>query len=204
MRTGILGGSFDPVHLGHLWIGEAASEQLSLDRLLWIPTATQPLKPEGPVATDQQRLDMLRLAIAGREGHEVDSRELVREGRSYTVDTVNDLISECPEDDFFLIIGSDSLASMQKWHRPDELLSKVTLAVVRRAGDPPVDFDVLRGIVDEKRIHRFRDFVIEMPLIELSSSELRRRAEQGRSFRHRVPHAVEAYIEANEIYRQRT
>ena len=199
-RIGIFGGSFDPVHVGHLWIAEAASESLDLDRLHWIPSSTGPLKPDGPVASDEQRIEMLKLAVAGRQGHVIDDRELRRSGISYTVDTVEELRGQFAEAELFLIIGSDSLQSMPRWHHPERLLSKVTLAVVRRGGEDAIDFAVLEGIVDRNRIDRFRDCVVKMPLIEISSSEIRSRAGQGRSIRHRVPRAVEAYINANGIY----
>ncbi|WP_419580668.1 nicotinate (nicotinamide) nucleotide adenylyltransferase [Stieleria magnilauensis] len=202
MRIGIFGGSFDPVHVGHLWIAESATEALDLDRLLWIPTATQPLKPGGPVATNEQRVEMLRLAIAGRPGHAVDQRELHRAGVSYTVDTIAELEREHVGAELFLIIGSDSLASMRRWHQPAELLSRVTLAVVRRGGEGEIDFSVLEGLVGDDRIERFRRCVIKMPLIEISSSEIRNRAGQGSSIRHRVPRPVEVYIEANGVYRK--
>lgn len=200
MRIGIFGGSFDPVHLGHLWIGEAATEKLALDRLLWIPSATQPLKPGGPVASNDQRLEMLRLAISGRGGHEVDDREIRRSGVSYTVDTVAELQQQHPGAELFLIIGSDSLASMRRWHQPQQLLSGVTLAVVQRGGEDEIDFSILQGLADQDRIDRFAQSVIQMPLIEISSSEIRSRAGQGSSIRHRVPRPVEAYINANDVY----
>lgn len=201
MRIGIFGGSFDPVHLGHLWIGEAATEQLELDALHWVPSATQPLKPGGPVASDQHRLEMLRLAIAGRESHVLDDREIQREGVSYTVETVSEFKEEFPGAELFLVIGSDSLASMLRWHRPAELLSDVTLAVVQRGGEDEVDFDVLSELVDPPRLERFRKATIRMPVIEISSREIRERAGQGRAIRHRVPRAVEALIDASQIYK---
>lgn len=200
MRIGIFGGSFDPVHLGHLWIAEAATEQLRLDRLLWIPTATQPLKLDGPVASNEQRTQMLHLALAGREGHVVDDRELRRSGVSYTLDTVRELQAEC-EGDFFLVVGSDSLESMRRWHRPEQLLSLVTLAVVQRGGGEKLDFSILDGLVEPPRIDLFRGHVIEMPVIEISSSDIRARVAEGRSIRHRVPRSVEAYINAEGVYR---
>ena len=200
MRLGIFGGSFDPVHLGHLWIGEAATETLSLDRLLWIPSATQPLKPDGAVASDAQRLEMLRLAIAGRSDHEVDDRELRRQGVSYTVDTVEEIRREQAGAEIYLVIGSDSLASLRQWHQPERLLEQVVLAVVRRGGEAPVEFDVLDGLVSDDRIEQFRRSVIKMPVIEISSRDIRGRVGQGRSIRHRDPHAVQTYIEANALY----
>ena len=200
MRIGIFGGSFDPVHVGHLWIAEAATEQLQLERMLWIPTATQPLKPGGAVAGNDQRAEMLRLAISGREGHEVDDRELKRSGVSYTVDTVRELVEQEGDAEWFLIIGSDSLESMRRWHQPGELLAMVTLAVVQRGGEPEIDFSVLDGMVSPERIERFRHHVIKMPVIEISSSEIRSRLQQGKSIRHRVPRSVEAYLANQNVY----
>ncbi|MEO1615376.1 MAG: nicotinate (nicotinamide) nucleotide adenylyltransferase [Planctomycetota bacterium] len=200
MKIGMFGGSFDPVHLGHLWIGEAATEQLGLDRLHWIPSATQPLKPGGAIASNQERLEMLQLAIAGREGHVADDRELKRGGVSYTLETVDSLGEDYDDCELYLIIGSDSLASMPRWHQPEKLLSRVVLSVVQRGGDPPIDFGILEGIANEERTKLFRQSVIRMPVIELSSSEIRSRAGQGSSVRHRVPRAVEAYLCANSLY----
>lgn len=176
-------------------------ERLQLDQLLWIPSATQPLKPSGASASNEQRAAMVSLAIAGRAGHLVDERELRRSGVSYSVDTVRELKQQYPEAELYLIIGSDSLASMPRWHQPAELLSLVTLAVVQRGGEDPLDFSVLEGIVAAERVEQFRQAVIVMPEIEISSSEIRGRVGQGRSIRHRVPRAVEAYIEANRLYR---
>ncbi|MCD0458285.1 nicotinate (nicotinamide) nucleotide adenylyltransferase [Roseiconus lacunae] len=200
MRLGIFGGSFDPVHVGHLWIAEAAWESLSLDRLHWIPTAAQPLKPGGASATPEQRAEMLRLAIGGREGFVVDDREIRRQGVSYTVETIAEMGTEFSDATLFLIIGSDSLASMQRWHEPARLLESVQLSVVQRGGEAEIDFDVLEGFVSTERIEQFKANVIKMPAIEVSSSDIRDRVCQGRSIRYRVPHAVEVYLKANKLY----
>ncbi|MCC9599562.1 nicotinate (nicotinamide) nucleotide adenylyltransferase [Stieleria sp. JC731] len=200
MRLGIFGGSFDPVHLGHLWIGEAAMESLNLDRLHWIPTAEQPLKPGGAVATADQRAEMVRLAVSGRDGFVMDDREIRRQGVSYSVDTIDEIAQEFPSAELFLVIGSDSLASMQKWHQPEKLLSLVQLAVVQRGGEPPIDFSVLDRIIQPSRIELFRANVIEMPIIEISSREIRDRVRSGRTVRYRVPHAVQAFIKASRLY----
>lgn len=143
---------------------------------------------------------MLRLAIGGREGFHLDLREVRREGVSYSSDTANELLNENPDAELFMIIGSDSLASMPRWHQPSDLLSKVQLAVVQRGGDPETDFSVLEGLVAPERIEQFRGQVIAMPQIELSSREIRGRVGQGRSIRYRVPNAVAAYIRASGIY----
>ncbi len=200
MRIGLFGGSFDPVHLGHLWIAEAARESLELSQIRWLPAAQSPLKPTGTAASGAQRLSMLQLALAGADGHVIDDRELRRGGVSYTVDTMAELKQELPDAHWWMIIGSDSLATIQQWNRPESLLEMVIPAVVRRGGEPEPDFTVLQGLVPESRIELFRRSIIPMPLIELSSSEMRERIRQGRSIRFRTPRAVEAFIDAEELY----
>ena len=182
MRIGLFGGSFDPIHVGHLWIAEAARETLTLDQVRWIPTATSPLKLGGAVASDQ------------------DEREIKRGGVSYTVDTVAELIGEMPDAQFFMIIGSDSLASIPLWHQPNRLLELITPAVVQRGGEDAIDFSVLQGLVDRERIDAIASHVIPMPIIDVSSSELRERVRTGRSIRYRTPLRVEALIHERGLY----
>ena len=201
MRIGVFGGSFDPVHVGHLWIAEAALEWLGLDEVRWIPAATSPLKPAGPVATDQQRLEMLKLAVSGAEKHVVDDREIVRGEISYTVDTLAEIHAEFPEAELLLIIGSDSLASFRQWHQPERLLEMALPAVVQRGGEAEIDFSVLQGLASTERLDAAGELVIKMPVIEISSSEIRARIGEGRSVRFRIPRPVEALIEAVNLYR---
>lgn len=194
---GIYGGSFDPVHTGHLWIAEAAREQLTLDEVRWIPAATSPLKRGGPIAGDDDRLQMVRLAVSGNANFVVDDRELRRGDVSFTVDTIAELASEMADAELFLIIGSDSLASFDRWHQPARLLSMVTLAVIQRGGDPPIDFAVIEPFEAESTD---RHVVVTMPVIEVSSTNLRTRIATGRSIRYQVPAPVEAMIRANGLY----
>lgn len=202
MRIGILGGSFDPPHVGHLWIAEAVREFHKLDEIRWIPAAISPLKPDGPVASNEQRRQMLGLAISGCENYRLDDRELKRGDVSYTLDTLQELKKELPDAEFFLIMGSDSLASIQHWHQPERLLELVTLVVLQRAADDNVDFSVLSGLASETDIQRIRESQVTMPLIELSSSELRQRVGKGQSIRFRTPRSVEAFIKAEKLYVQ--
>ena len=201
MRIGVFGGSFDPIHIGHLWIAEAALESLELSEVRWIPAATSPLKPDGPVASDEDRLGMLRLALSGCENHFIDDREIRRGDVSYTVDTISELQQDYPDAELFLIIGSYSLASIQKWHQPERLLGLIVPAVVQRGGEEGIDFSVLDDLVDQDRIELIRDHVIRMPVIEISSRDLRRRITEGKSIRFRTPRAVEAMIKAQSIYK---
>lgn len=200
-RIGIFGGSFDPVHLGHLWIAEAAREQLSLDEVRWIPAATSPLKPDGPVATDEQRLQMVRLAVSGNAPFVVDDREIARGEVSYTVDTIAEIQSEQPDDEYFLIVGSDSLATFDRWHQPSRLLELATLAVLGRGGDAEIDFSILHDLCSNDRLQSIKNSVVSMPLIEVSSTDLRRRILDGKSVRYQIPAAVEAFIRSEKPYR---
>ena len=200
MRIGIFGGSFDPPHIGHLWIAEAVRECLNLDEIRWIPAAISPLKPDGPTASNQQRLQMLRLAVFGCEGYRVDDCELRRGGVSYTVDTLQQLKIEFPDAQLHLIMGSDSLASIRKWHNPKRLLELATLAVLQRGADDAIDFDVLSGLASDEQIAKIRACQVPMPLIDVSSRRLRKRVGEGLSIRFRTPRSVEAYIRAEKLY----
>lgn len=201
MRIGLFGGSFDPVHLGHLWMAESALECLSLDEVHWIPAAQSPLKPTAPIATDEQRLMMIRLALGGAPQHVIDTRELERGELSYTARTVQEICDENPSNHYYFIAGSDSLASMPNWFMPEELLSRVTLSIVHRGGDPKPDYSVLDRIVDQPTIEIIREAEIRMPAIELSSSAIRKRLKNGQSVRYQMPHAVAAYLNNEKIYR---
>ncbi len=202
MRIGIFGGSFDPVHVGHLWIAEAAIESLSLDHIRWIPASVSPLKPDGPKAPNDARLQMLRLAVSGCENHIIDDRELRRGDVSFSVDTVAEMQVEFPRAELFLVIGSDSLATIRQWHQPQRLLELALPAVVQRGGEPEIDLGVLEGLVDQPRLAEIRRHVISMSLIEISSRDMRARIAKGRPIRFRVPRAVEAFLEAEGLYRQ--
>lgn len=201
MRIGILGGSFDPPHIGHLWIAEAVRETLKLDEIRWIPAAISPLKPGGPVASNEQRRQMVTLAISGCSEYLVDDRELNRGDVSFTVDTLQSLTTEFPTAEFFLIMGSDSLASIQQWHQPERLLELATLVVLQRGAEDDIDFNVLSGLASETQIQRIRESQVSLPLIELSSSEIRARLRNGQSIRFRTCRSVEAYIRAEKLYR---
>lgn len=205
-RIAIYGGSFDPVHFGHLWAAQHALDLLRLDRVIFVPTATSPLKPHGPIASNAQREMMLRLALSGatdREGHPrmvIDDRELRRGGTSYTIDTVQEIARERPDDELFLLIGSDAFAAIREWHRPAELFEMITPIVFRRGGEPEIDWNVLTGLIPPNRAEQIRKFSIRLPLIEVSSSDIRERVAQGRGIRFLVPQAVQALIEAESLY----
>lgn len=199
-RIGIFGGSFDPVHIGHLWIAEAAREQCRMDEVRWIPAAVSPLKQGGPIASDADRLAMVRLAISGNDKFTVDQRELRRGETSYTVDTLTELATEFSGDELFLIIGSDSLMSLDRWHQPSRILDLITPVVIQRGGDKPLDFSILDPLTDQAKIDVAKKHIVKMPLIELSSSDVRARVARRDSVRYRIPAAVEAFISNSGLY----
>ena len=205
MRLCIFGGSFDPVHYGHLLMAETAREQLDLDRLLFMPTAIAPHKPRRPIASDKQRVEMLELALGGHESMSVSTREIERQGVSYTVETLRELAAEHRSAEnlgaeVFFLLGADSLADLPTWREPAAVCELAILAVVRRAGYPEPDFGALKNVASPARLALFREHQVEMPLIELRSTDLRQRAAAGRSLRFRTPRAVEKYIEHHRLY----
>jgi len=201
MRVAIFGGSFDPIHFGHLWMAELSREAMQLDEILFVPTATSPLKPHGPVASNEQRLAMLRLAISGHSAMRVDTREIERGGTSYTIDTVRNLQRERPSDNFFLLVGTDAFNSFDQWKEPAELLSIITPIVLRRGGDQEANWELAERLVGQARADEIRASALQLPMIEVSSGELRANVREERSIRYRVPHPVESFIVAENIYR---
>ena len=177
-RVGVFGGTFDPVHVGHLAIAHAALESVPLDRVLFVLAKRSPLKERGPVASEGDRLRMLELAIANEPRFAVSRLELDRDGPSYTVDTLERLAGK---DELFLILGSDAIADLPRWKDPDRIARLATLVVAERPGAP--------------------DRVGDAPRLDISSRELRARAARGRSLRYLVPEPVLQHIEARGLYR---
>ena len=198
---GIFGGSFDPIHFGHLILADTCREHLQLDRVLLIPAATSPLKPRGPVASNEDRLEMCRLAVGGTPGLEVDPIELERGGVSFTLDTVMMIKQREPEGTkVVLLVGSDSLLDFHRWKEPARLLQEVQLGVVHRAGYGPPDFSPLRNLLNLRDQQQFNPQLVPMPNVQISSTELRQRVSSGNSIRFRLPRAIEAYIASHKLY----
>jgi nicotinate-nucleotide adenylyltransferase len=192
MRLGLYGGTFDPIHLGHLILAEACREACDLDRVWFIVAGSPPHKPEG--RTDvAHRLEMARLAVAGNPAFEVSEIETRRPGPHYSVETLEAVALERPGDDLFFLIGGDSLVDLPHWREPDKILQLAGLVVANRPGFEPPPFDVPP---DAKAIQR-----VTIPPIGIASHEVRRRMLEGRSIRYQVPRAVEAYIDAHGLYR---
>jgi nicotinate-nucleotide adenylyltransferase len=199
IRLGIYGGSFDPIHLGHLLLAETCREACELDRVLFLPCGKSPHKPLGAIATSNQRAEMLEFAVAGDPRFGVCRIELERSGPSYTVETLRQLHVEQPDSELFFLMGADSLADLPLWREPQAILELATIIAVNRGHRPPPDWSSLEGRLGPSVRDRVR--LVTMPAIDLSATEIRERVRSGRSLRFRVPRAVEEYIRQNELYR---
>ncbi len=200
---GVVGGTFDPIHIAHLAAAEEAREALGLERVLFIPNATPPFKLEGAAATADDRLAMVRLAIAGNPAFDVSEIEIERGGVSYTADTMEALASaeraagRTP--DLTLILSAETLHDLPGWHDPARVLAACRIAVVPREGYPAADPESLRGQLPgvEQRVD-----LLDGPRLEISSTAIRERVAAGRSIRYLVPPVVERYIADHGLYRR--
>jgi len=199
MRLGILGGTFDPVHYGHLLLAETAREQCRLDQVWFLPASIPPHKQGHELSSVEQRMEMLELAVAGSPAMAVSRLEADRGGVTYTVDTLAALKAEAPERELLFLMGADSLADLPNWREPARICQLAILAVVRRPGQG-VDYSRLADFVPAERLEQFRQHQVEMPLIELSSHDIRERVGRRQSIRYRTPRAVEKYIESQGLY----
>ncbi len=200
MRLGLFGGSFDPIHLGHLMLAESAHEQCGLEQVWFLPAAVPPHKQDRQLTSGDNRVEMLELAIGGHSGFAVSSHEVDRGGVSYTVETLEHFSAQDPDGELFFIMGADMLADLPNWRQAATVCELATPIVACRAGDPEPDFGCLAGLVQPERIDQIRRHRIESPLIELSSTEIRHRVAEGSSIRYRTPRAVEKYIETHGLY----
>jgi nicotinate-nucleotide adenylyltransferase len=198
-RIGVLGGTFDPPHVGHLWLATLAADSLKLDRVLFMPAGQPPHKRGRNVTSEAERLLMTSLAIAGDATFSLCPIEMERPGPSFTVDSVEELLRMYAGASLYLIMAADSLAQIETWRDPDRLLALVEWAVGPRPGVAPPDRDELRGRFGAaaSRIH-----VLEGPSLDVSASEIRRRVAAGQAIRYLVPRAVEALIAEHGLYRR--
>ena len=188
-RLGLFGGSFDPVHLGHLLVAQAAREELQLTRLFLIPAAQSPFNPESQPTPPQERLKLLRLALAGLTWCEVDEQELGRGGLSYSIDTVRDYAQRFPQAALFFLIGADNVAQLPKWREAEQLARLAEFVVIPRPG--------------EKEAHLpapFRGRMLRGFPLGVSSSQIRARVRGGQSIEHLVPGPVAEAIRINGLY----
>lgn len=190
---GIMGGTFDPIHTGHLVAAETALEEAGLDEVWFMPANIPPHKPNPPLASADQRLEMVRLAIDSHPSYRAVDVELTRGGTSYTYDTVARLQQLYPDHRFHYIIGADMVMYLPKWHQIEKLSEMVTFLGVGRPGFD-IDLEALPSHL------RSRIKLMTMPAMEISSTDIRERIRNGRSIRYRVPDSVRLYIERSGIY----
>jgi nicotinate-nucleotide adenylyltransferase len=198
VRIGVFGGTFDPPHVGHLILAADAFEALRLDRLFFVPARAQPLKVDRPaVASAAERLEMVRLSIAGDSRYSVEDAEVSREGLSFTVDTLEGLSVRFEGSQLFLLLGEDSLASFERWRNPERIRELATLAVMYRAGPG--------GVAKTSRPSLKRKAVetLSTRQIDVSSTEIRQRLADGKSIKGFVPESVEEFIASRRLYQSR-
>jgi nicotinate-nucleotide adenylyltransferase len=202
MRVGVFGGTFDPVHTGHLILAEQAREQARLDAIWFVPAPRPPHKDLTALTRFEQRVEMLQLALAGNPAFRVDEVEKDRAGPSYTADTLAELAGRHPGDELYLLLGSDALRDLPAWHEPMHVLERAGLVIYPRPGHPILSRAELRSRLGLAASAPLRLEVIDVPLIDISSRDLRARAAQGRSLRYFLPRAVECCVLEKGLYRR--
>ncbi len=200
-RIGVFGGTFDPVHLGHLIMAEQCRDQAGLEQVWFVPAARPPHKLDRTLTPFDRRVEMLQLAIAGNPSFRVEPMEKDRSGPSYTVETLEELHQQRGDVDWNFILGSDSLPEFLRWRQPARIAELATLLVVARPGHPMVPAEVLSNSLGLPT-GGLRLKVIDSPLIDIASREVRRRCRHGQSIRYLVPRAVECYILDKPLYPQ--
>ena len=199
MDIGVLGGTFDPVHLGHLIIAEEVREQLKLDKVLFVPSAHPWLKEKRIITPAEHRVSMLRLALSSNPHFQISMVDVEREGPSYTVDTLSDLKRQFGDSvSFFFIMGWDSLRDLHLWKDPARIIQQCRLVAVGRPGSAKPRLSALEAVLPgiSKRL-----LLLQKPLIGISSSEVRQRVARGLSIKYLVPEVVEGYIREKGLYR---
>ncbi len=200
MNVGVLGGTFDPIHNGHLMVAEEAKSQLKLTEVLFIPAGRPWLKEDSPVSPVEHRVQMVRLAIAASPHFKLSTIEIDRGGPSYTVDTIAELQTQLGfGDELFFIIGQDSVSQLPYWREPSRLIQLCRLVAVPRPGYALPNLSILDTLVPglSKRL-----IVLDRPEVDISATEIRRRVAQGLPIDGLVPEAVEEYIKKHRLYRE--
>jgi nicotinate-nucleotide adenylyltransferase len=197
LRVGVFGGAFNPPHLGHLVCAQEVLLRLELERVLWIPVGEPPHRKLDDDPGADARLEMVELAVAGDERFSLSRVEVDREGPSYTSDTLELLGAESPGDELFLILGGDQAAALPTWHEPEKVLERATVAAVERVGWSRSAIGIkLARLRGAERVRH-----VDMPVIQVSSTGIRRRVREGRPIRYLVPPEVEGFIGSRALYR---
>jgi len=199
MRIAVFGGTFDPIHMGHLAVAEQCREQAALDQVWFVPAPRPPHKLDRPLTPFHQRIEMLGLAIAGNKAFRIDEIEKDRPGPSFMADTLEEIAQRHPGLELHLLIGSDCLPDLPQWRDPARIVRAAKLLVVARPGWPVLPETQLQEMLGlQEGVLRMQP--IQVPLIDLASTDLRKRAVEGRSLRYLVPHAVECFVREKRLY----
>lgn len=201
MRYGIFGGSFNPVHWGHLLLAETCLRQANLDRVIFVPSGTSPHKEKQQQLSGETRAEMLELALAGYDEYSVNRFETDRTNTSYTIETLRHFRETLLDAELFLLVGADMYYDLPHWYEAAEILKIVVPIGVYRPGEPPPHVEVFQDMLPPKRLELFRRHIFKMPQLEISSSMIRSRIAKGESVRFLMPRAIESYIESHRLYR---
>jgi nicotinate-nucleotide adenylyltransferase len=196
MRIGVLGGTFDPPHYGHLNLAEQARDQLHLDRVLWVPAAVPPHKQGATITPVEARLSMLQLALAGNSAFEISRVDIDRPGPHYSVDMLELLAGQNPQTELCFLIGGDSLRDLPTWHEPARLLRLVVLVVMRRPG-AVYELEGLEQSIPGVQAHTL---FLHAPMIDISARDIRCCVADGRSIRYLLPDSVIEFIAEHRLY----
>jgi len=198
MKIGVLGGTFDPIHVGHLKVAEEVSASLNLSEVIFMPAGEPWLKADNLISPAEHRLEMMRLALAGKSYFRLSTMEIERAGPTYTVDTMAELGRQLGSgDELFFILGWDNLTQLPQWHQPWRLIKLCRLVAVPRVDYPPPDLASLDAAIPglSQRV-----ILLEKPRIDINASEIRQRVRDGLSIRNLVPEPVEGYIKEHKLY----
>ena len=199
MNIGVLGGTFDPIHNGHIVVAEEARARLDLAEVLFVPAGQPWLKEDSPILAAEHRIHMVRLAIADKPFFKLATIEIDRPGPSYTVDTITELQAQLGAgDELFFILGWDNLAQLPRWREPSRLIKMCRLVAVPRPGYPLPDLNALESVIPglSQRL-----VILDKPEMDIGATEIRERVVQGLSIGHLVPGPVEEYIRQHRLYR---
>lgn len=198
-KIGIMGGTFNPIHFGHLFLAENAYEQLGLDQVWFIPSKNPPHKRKPEDITEQQRIDMIQLAIQENPHFELSTLELEREGMTYTADTMKILREQNPGIAYYFIIGADSLFLMDQWYQPQVIFDNCTIAAANRDNADQAALEKQVQLL--KKQFNANIILIDMPTVQVSSCNIRERVAARKSIRYYLPGSVREYIESKHLYR---
>ena len=200
----LFGGSFDPVHSGHLEVAKASLQKLCAEKVIFIPANRSPHKSYNTFASAKDRYEMIRIAVKNEASFLVDDCEIVRPQPSYTLDTIKHFKKQYSEDtELLFLIGADTIADLDKWYKIDELLKLCRLCTMYRGGFEKPDFSVLKNVFTDDDIDRLQNDIIETPMLNISSTDIRKTISEGKTINDIVPNEVVEYIRKNGLYSSR-